>query len=358
MLQTRTCLGCNKVDNVKNMTWCEECKAVIYCTKTCLTNHYNTKHKIGCPYYKEWMKDTVESDNAFFEHGFTFTKNPVALNTHWHNINHNKGMWKRMCYCDKNPYGTYHNNLDNSNWGLGDKMYPDNQLTKPLTTLTNWKDYYMLRDLPLKSPVSALLHYAMTVFYLLQSQTDLLEKDSKYNKQVPLQIHLMGVQMEADLLLTFRELGYLLESVWPGGLSITMVGNELDKNINNKKVDVTNKTSVIFLVGKYHTVADKIENKPHIIIGLNAGLEETTTGNYDWEPTLEYIIDNYPTIPVFFSDYTRPSSFNACNLLNNSGFNLTLNMTLNPFRFPVRFQPESTTSAFLYSSNGYIFGKN
>lgn len=357
MLKTRTCLECKKIVDIKDLIWCEGCKSIIYCTKECLNNNYS-KHLVGCKYYKEWMKDTIISDNNFYEQGLAFTKYPVVLNTHWHNINHNKGMWKRMCYCDKNPYGTYYKNLDNSNWGLSDNMYPKNQLTKPLSILTDWKDYYNLRDLPLNSPVAALLNYSLTVFYLLQSHTDLLEKDSKYNKQVPLQIHLIGVQMEVDLLPTFRELGYLLESVWPGGLSITMVGNELSQEIDTKKINLTDNLSILFIVGKYHNVIEKIENEPHIIIGLNAGLEETTTGNYDWGPTLEYIIDNRHNIPIFFTDYTRPSSFNACDLLFKIGFNLTLNMTLNPFRLPVRFQTEGTTNAFLLASNGYIFGKN
>ncbi|KAK4701511.1 hypothetical protein P7C70_g4716, partial [Phenoliferia sp. Uapishka_3] len=106
-------------------------------------------------------------------------------------------------------------------WKLsGNKMIPrlyfDNEVTPPKlpgSSIVDWKSWYEWRGLSLKSPVSLIMDYPMSVYWLLVHVLKVLPLESL--AKVPterrkLSIHYLGAERELNFLPIFAELALLI----------------------------------------------------------------------------------------------------------------------------------------------------
>lgn len=78
-----------------------------------------------------------------------------------------------------------------------------------LIQLKSWHDYYLLRGIPLESPVALLCTFPLTLYHAVQEYGKVPIIVSKMLKR-PLRIHVVGVEKELNFLDLFKEFGYLL----------------------------------------------------------------------------------------------------------------------------------------------------
>lgn len=83
-----------------------------------------------------------------------------------------------------------------------------------LIHLTNWEDYYKLLDIPLSSPVSLLLTFPLTIYYVIEKYGQVPVTVSRMLNH-PLRVHVVGVEKEMNFLDIFREIGnFCLKISW------------------------------------------------------------------------------------------------------------------------------------------------
>lgn len=78
-----------------------------------------------------------------------------------------------------------------------------------LLQLDSWHDYYLLRRIPLSSPVALLLQFPLTIYHAIVKYGEVPVTVAKMLKR-PLRIHVVGIEKEMNFLDIFREVGYLL----------------------------------------------------------------------------------------------------------------------------------------------------
>jgi hypothetical protein len=182
-------------------------------------------------------------------------------------------------------YGILYNNVDT-------KSLIENTPLEKTALVSTWTDYYKLRNIPFTSPVALLLHYPLTVYYIL---SNILSKRISVNPGSKITIHYLGPHRELAQLPLFKEILCILPGI---ELDMVFIGldipNEMKQPISWKVG--TGVLNIKFDRNYYEKVFDTY-GAPDVIIGLNAGLAAIST----WHPTQELITEK--KIPGFASNF-------------------------------------------------------
>lgn len=209
----------------------------------------------------------------------------------------------------------------------------------PEGALESWEDYYTYRGISLRSPVSILLTYPLTLYHIVTSLVDLPNKSE-------LTIHLIGVEKEADLILAFHELCNLLPFE---RIQVHMIGPKLSASAC--KEHCYRNLSISLHRNFYHLWYKRTTGitKPDIVVGFNAGL----AAYFTFMDTIKLL--SQEGMKAVFTDYCRQvydytkTQLNACPQLEAC----LSEATVNPFRSPVRIHcPEEPEPRF---SNAIVF---
>ena len=313
------------VRNVSQMIECPHCKSIFFCSWECMKQCLKIRHsKDACPLYKRLAlmeHQTIKEFRDLFEFNVVA---PFWESCEWlHSMNlHSKGIWKEYCGCNDIPFGDAKLKQDHSFWGFKKGKYykswfPD--FSKSIDRgiiIENWEQYYKVKQTSLKSPIAHYMGHIMTVYHALVKYVKI---HSKADKEII--IHLIGVQIELDILWLFKELLCLLPRY---NFIFYCFGNALHQN----KEDVTigksvhgsehkfaledNSITFILVEMDYNDInmmiyAEKQEHRiPHLAIGLNSGFEAYPK---PWYGALLYI--QKKNIPAFFTEMMNFSIYAA-----------------------------------------------
>lgn len=353
---TRQCATCEKEVPADVSPRCSRCKAVIYCGHACQKQHWKEQHKGSCELYKAMMEREEELELK----GFFF---PCLMEQpcRWLELLglHGKGMWRRMCGCyQEYPFGLLPPPDGGSGlagaWGMEHGNHPsDTPLlgyvgggeSPSMVLLSGWAEYYNLRELPMSSPVAALLSFPLSLYHIVTSLSVATKNHLTKGREVV--VHYLGPEGELDWVPAFSELGHLLGG--SGSLHIIMVGPEVPNSLSGAAASLGRKLKVTFVQGMYQEEANSLPT-PQAVVILNSGLETYES----WLGALEVI--NAQGTPAFFTEYSELCCANAKQVLRAAGLHLSYPVTPNPFRSPVRKQIPSSNLPWF--SNGFVFGVN
>lgn len=383
------CIACHKPLQRKDIKCCAGCKAVIYCSVECQKENWSLCHQWDCAAYKRYMgeREPIMRVNAA---QFDF---PTAIaRGGWHSwmdifAVRERGMWKRQCGCsDDVRYGKlFPPDMDDTSlWGLPPGYFPPDapippfnvtyhSPTLPPTFLASWTDYYRARNLPVNSPVSVILTFPMSLYYIIGILA--------FRNQISLapgshvKIHYLGVEKEMDMLSSFRELMYLIPGVH---FTLDMIGpmigkfcsyfepktNVEIKNPNDDREQVTYEPRVFkdpvgggsltfFFHAKMYQDAYKsvsAHRAPDVVVGLNAGIE----AYQEWLHVISVVATNKLT--AFFTDYCAASCYNSELALKNQNLPLSCATHINPFGSPIC--QKSSNNFMPAMTNGFVFAVN
>ncbi|XP_042510199.1 zinc finger MYND domain-containing protein 15 isoform X2 [Macadamia integrifolia] len=356
---------------------CGRCGAVAYCSVAHQLSHW-VDHKEECARFEQQM------GSADVLHDFPFTFSSEAMvEVHERQKTrcsffmrqglHQVGMWRYECHCGTSVAASDYPRMF-YDWNLPSMQCPCREPITPISMcLTNWKDYYEWRCLPLHSPVALLLHWTFTVYHALQLAAIRNSTNDSSNK---LYIHYLGPDTELLQLAVFGE----LRALFPGiQIHIDLVGPavpqfrdgerinlcsyarcmEMDcpckSSTENASFGVSNGTNSAVTLqlhkGFYHERYREIveDSFPHLIVAPNAGIAAYAS----WLPTIEFIKEM--NIPALFSDYCEEAANMAARCISSvTGHPLQIPIQLNPFRQPMAMED---SSMFLPCySNCFIFG--
>lgn len=271
---------------------------------------------------------------------------------------HGKGMWRRMCGCFKEYAFGLLPPLEGGSglaeaWGMEPGDHPsDTPLldyiggdNPSMVLLSGWSEYYNLRELPLSSPVAALLSFPLSLYHIVTSLSVATKSDLAKGRGVV--VHYLGPEVELDWLPAFSELGHLLGG--SGSLHIMMIGPEVPSSLSGAASSLGRNLKVSFVQGLYQEEVNSLP-PPQVLVALNSGLEIYSS----WLGALEVI--KAQGTQIFSTGYSEPCCANAKQVLRAAGLHVSYPVTPNPFRSPVRNQMPSSNLPWF--SNGFVFGVN
>ncbi|KAJ6465630.1 hypothetical protein C8R47DRAFT_991349 [Mycena vitilis] len=258
----RTCLADGASGTFKH---CSTCKTVLYCSKECQMKdwkgcmHPYEPHKVWCSVFKSHMGcmsevqsiirsfpwGRVEEDGTFFDElararigllggkgfGFwsqsglglfeddeddQFTKarkleNPAANWARWNKKRENQ---KKIQFINGQDLLKDNHLTDREGWKLPVEqvVHRDFLGAQPprrrLSLLRNWDDWHSWRKVPKSSPASLLMHYPLSIYWML---TDTLKVASSGSEsRVHLTVHYIGAEVELNFIPIFAEIAILL----------------------------------------------------------------------------------------------------------------------------------------------------
>ncbi|CAI0627572.1 unnamed protein product [Linum tenue] len=152
---------------------CGGCGAVAYCSVSHQLSHWD-HHKQECERLEQQMK-RVEALNEF---PFTFSEEATLEVFEKRESRcsflskrgiHGLGMWKYECGCGDSLASADSTRSERESWNLPRELCPcSGPASLKSDALSNWKDYFEWRCLPLHSPVALLLHWPLLVYYATQ----------------------------------------------------------------------------------------------------------------------------------------------------------------------------------------------
>lgn len=322
-----------------------------------------------------WTKVNTNSDN----------NNTVKMNDPFVRMSYQDGFGKSLSSIGGSerpfiPLEPFTTSLSSSNSNV------NNDITKisthfkrcPYTNmiqLYSWKDYYDLRNISLKSPVSLLLTFPLTLYYAIQQYgtVPLYVSNFLSTPKKPLRVHVVGIEKEINFLDIFKEVAYLCGSDILIELCFVIRRDMLPRNNTTSSSSSSSTTKLsgcsysyppiqlapnltLYLVpGTYGTQeTQETENNeeedeylnpnfdvgsggpPDMIIGMNAGLYAYES----WRSVIKFLEFNRNVIGVF-TDYNEHSAVNCAGILppffsSEEGKTKSARETvqINPFRQP------------------------
>ncbi|XP_047332709.1 zinc finger MYND domain-containing protein 15 [Impatiens glandulifera] len=353
---------------------CGRCSAVSYCSVSHQISHWSV-HKKECERLEEQMKDVA----VLNEFPFTFSCEATFQICEKRESRcsllekfgiHRIGMWMHECCCgEQDSFSECFRLMEN--WNIPSVLCPCQGPISPIPKqLTDWKEYYEWRHIPLHSPAALLLHWPLTLYRAVKLAVgrnlirDITEE---------LSIHFLGPEKELYQLAVFGE----LHALFPGlKVHVELIGPAIPEHWDGQKIDLynyahcneenctckssgastdmTDRTAVVTLrlnAGYYHERFKDIRKSsfPHIVFAPNAGIAAYRS----WLPTIELLKEN--NIPAVFSDYCEEACHLATSCISTvTGISPRIPIELNPFR-----QPLAVESGPLYIpcySNCFLFG--
>jgi len=228
-----------------------------------------------------------------------------------------------------------------------------------LLKLNTWKAYYILRKIPLMSPVALLCTFPLTVYYSIQRYGSVPITVAKMLKR-PMRLHVIGIEKELNFLDLFKEVGFLL----PHDIMIEMVfivradmlpprcKPESHAQKHLMKLELTQNVSLTVQTGTYAETIDPNfdcgSGPPDMIIAMNADL----LADESWRSVIEFLKINSGVVGVM-SCCSESIGVNSSSL---GGWKSRESLCINPFRQP-RVMPVYSMN-LPQLSNGFIYVYN
>eukprot|EP01084_Bolivina_argentea_P092155 165826_1 len=374
-ISRKFCFFCEKITEVCKILPCMQCRSIFYCSKKCLEKNASD-HNIFCDSYKTFAKTEYKllckKDKLFdFDNILLYSDHMSQSSWLWWLTQMellNQGLWKRLYDDGSIKFGEFNPNeiFDPFTYSINNLLIPTfaaTDIVKSDIIIKTWKKYHKIKNISLASPFAHWMSYVMTIYYGLTQYVN-SKPIIKVKEMKSIVIHMIGVEIEIDLLLLYKELLCLL----PGyNFYIYMFGK--NKNVSNKFLNKGKQMTykirksggfVRFNIFKTdyceRNVKYCIEKKEHyladIVIGLNIGISHDFPG---WFDAMKFI--NKYKIRSLFTEY-----FNSSIKRNELNFNrfLKVNMTrkyiVNPFGSPLtNFEMGGKLSSI---TNGFIFTIN
>ncbi|XP_053218629.1 zinc finger MYND domain-containing protein 15 isoform X1 [Podarcis raffonei] len=381
--RVRACHVCKRYSFEGQVTACQHCRAVLYCSERCRKLDWNRSpedigHQFWCQRMAGYMSRTRELANL----PFTFTAEVTSENFNKEGFLSARGLtrgyWAGESMLVRAPdYGV-------GLQGGSEKPVPFLQSGNPFEALRpeggtalppappeppmprtffgSWKEYYQWRGLPLGAPLAVLLSYPLTAYYIItQLAPQHFPELNILNKQ-SLKIHVVEAGKEFGVLMVFWELSVLLPHV---SLELLFVGDALPPQLDGQQFllqrDEEQGVSVRpglaprckggrrelqfgFSARPYHLLQAP---KPDLVIGFNSGfaLKETWRSSL---PRLQSL-----RVPAYFtecSEYSCAVDEAAVSMATGGSASPA---QINPFRSP--FRQAGIDNAMPWYSNAFIF---
>eukprot|EP01084_Bolivina_argentea_P238483 400639_1 len=358
----KECIMCTEKNIPSQMGGCIHCRSVFYCCPDCKLADY-LNHSVNCDFYKQFARieyQAIKQHETLFEFDnvmLTYDQNTGSVDHYWlEQMNlQNKGIWKRFCNCDRTAFGELNEVFSE---------FEQLEIVKSDKVIQNWEQYYKMKQMSLESPFAHWMSYLMTIYHILTKFVHMAPK-TECDLAEDIVIHLVGVEVELDLLPLFKELLCLL----PGyNFHFYLFGNNQnisDKYLNGEEIvykieDNLNyiRLNIFKCCYEEKSVKKLIKLKGHyfpkVVIGLNAGI---CAREYiiEWSKVIQYIQKN--NLKAAFTDYCNISILiNSRNLKYRFELELNVKYALNPFRSPIISFMHTTRFASI--TNGFLFGIN
>ncbi|CAI0627570.1 unnamed protein product [Linum tenue] len=316
---------------------CGGCGAVAYCSVSHQLSHWD-HHKQECERLEQQMK-RVEALNEF---PFTFSEEATLEVFEKRESRcsflskrgiHGLGMWKYECGCgdslasaDSTRSNKQFLAFDSANrseresWNLPRELCPcSGPASLKSDALSNWKDYFEWRCLPLHSPVALLLHWPLLVYYATQIA---FSGKSGVETTKQLFIHYLGKDGEKIDIVDYAHCQ---------GADCMCRSSSLNKGSavsSCMSSAVTLRLRKGFYHDRYRDITE--DSFPHLVVAPNAGIAAYPS----WLPTIELIKEM--NIPAVFSDYCEEACHLAARCIHSvTGRPIRIPIQLNPFRQPL-----------------------
>ncbi|XP_053405551.1 zinc finger MYND domain-containing protein 15-like [Mercenaria mercenaria] len=361
-VRMRECCVCRLRGSKDLFKKCSSCQAVLYCSKTCQKKDWSQKgplaahcHKYWCKKMKAYMSKADELRNFPFTFAAETTSEDFDAIKYRQFLERNgvygQGAWRRECQQPSHQHKDCPCLIP-----FGELPKADDLIVLPVEStilddspeslvegLRCWESYYKWRGFRMDSPIAILLHWPLTMFYIIKyclpnDSPDWWEDLDEGN----LLVDIVGVEKEVEMLSIFKELGYLLPDLT---IDIQMYGNEISKNMDGEIYKEGN-VKIEVIRGLYHRKSSTAR-KPHVAIGFNAGL-----GAYQhWSQTLVKL--RTQKTPAYFTDYCQYSCECARSPVEGLGLGTISDPIINPFRNPIR--KLATENDMPWYSNGFMY---
>nr|XP_028559787.1 zinc finger MYND domain-containing protein 15 isoform X3 [Podarcis muralis] len=335
--RVRACHVCKRYSFEGQVTACQHCRAVLYCSERCRKLDWNRSpedigHQFWCQRMAGYMSRTRELANL----PFTFTAEVTSENFNKEGFLSARGLtrgyWAGESMLVRAP-----------DYGVGLQGGPEKPV--PFLQSGSWKEYYQWRGLPLGAPLAVLLSYPLTAYYIItQLAPQHFPELNILNKQ-SLKIHVVEAGKEFGVLMVFWELSVLLPHV---SLELLFVGDALPPQLDGQQFllqrDEEQGVSVRpglaprckggrrelqfgFSARPYHLLQAP---KPDLVIGFNSGfaLKETWRSSL---PRLQSL-----RVPAYFTECSEYSCAVDEAAVSMATGGSTSPAQINPFRSPFR----------------------
>ncbi|CAI5791707.1 Hypothetical predicted protein [Podarcis lilfordi] len=381
--RVRACHVCKRYSFEGQVTACQHCRAVLYCSERCRKLDWNrSPEDIGHQFWCQRMAGYMSRIRELATLPFTFAAEVTSENFNKEGFLSARGLtrgyWAGESMLVRAP-----------DYGVGlqggpEKPVPFLQSGNPFEALRpeggmalppappeppmprtffgSWKEYYQWRRLPLGAPLAVLLSYPLTAYYIItQLAPQHFPELNILNKQ-SLKIHVVEAGKEFGVLMVFWELSVLLPHV---SLELLFVGDALPPQLDGQQFllqrDEEQGVSVWpgrarrckggrrelqfgFSARPYHLLQAP---KPDLVIGFNSGfaLKETWRSSL---PRLQSL-----RVPAYFtecSEYSCAVDEAAVSMATGGSASPA---QINPFRSP--FRQAGIDNAMPWYSNAFIF---
>ncbi|CAI0379604.1 unnamed protein product [Linum tenue] len=223
------------------------------------------------------------------------------------------------------------NRSERESWNLPRELCPcSGPASLKSDALSNWKDYFEWRCLPLHSPVALLLHWPLLVYYATQIA---FSGKSGVETTKQLFIHYIGPEKELFQLAAFGELCALFPGV---RIHVELVGPAIPEKRDGEKIDIDD---YAHCQGADCMCRSSSLNKGSAVSSCmsSAVTLRLRKGFYHdrYRDITEELIKEM-NIPAVFSDYCEEACHLAARCIHSvTGHPIRIPIQLNPFRQPL-----------------------
>ncbi|XP_070622953.1 zinc finger MYND domain-containing protein 15 [Erythrolamprus reginae] len=383
-MRLRACHVCKRHSFEGQITACQHCRAVFYCSEKCRKMDWSRSpedigHQFWCQRMAGYMSHARELANLPFTFAAEVTSDTFNKEGFLLARGLTRGYWVAESMLvrapdyglglQKGPAKTPVPFLQSGNpfealrpeGGTALPPAPPEPPT-PRTFFASWKQYYQWRGLPLGAPWAVLLTYPLTAYYIItQLAPQHFPELNILNKQ-SLKIHLVEAGKEFGVLMVFWELSVLLPHV---SLELLFVGDTLPPELDGQQFllqrDEEQGVSVLpglaprakggrrelqlgFSARPYHLLQAP---KPDLVIGFNSGfaLKETWLSAL---PRLQSL-----RVPAYFTECSAYSCAVDEAAVSMATGGSASPAQINPFRSP--FRQAGIDNAMPWYCNAFIF---
>ncbi|XP_072833426.1 zinc finger MYND domain-containing protein 15 [Pogona vitticeps] len=381
--RVQACHVCKKHSFEGQVTACQHCRAVLYCSERCRKLDWSRSpedigHQFWCQHMAGYMSHAQELANLPFTFAAEVTSETFNKEGFLSARGLTRGYWAGESMLVRAP-----------DYGVGLQAPPKKPMDflqsgnpfealrpeggtalppappeppAPRTFFGSWKEYYQWRGLPLGAPLAVILTYPLTMYYIItQLAPQHFPELNILNKQ-SLKIHVVEAGKEFGVLMAFWELSVLLPHV---SLELLFVGGALPPELDGQQfllqrdeelgVSVQpglaprakggrRELQLGFSARPYHLLQAP---KPDLVIGYNSGfaLQETWLSCL---PRLQSL-----RVPAYFtecSEYSCAVDEAAVSMATGGSASPA---QINPFRSP--FRRVGTDNAMPWYSNAFVF---
>ncbi|CAI0379605.1 unnamed protein product [Linum tenue] len=313
---------------------CGGCGAVAYCSVSHQLSHWD-HHKQECERLEQQMK-RVEALNEFpftFSEEATLEKKRIGVKievVETHSCSEvTSNFWHLIRLTGQNEKV----GISLASYALvvcSDFIVHAGPASLKSDALSNWKDYFEWRCLPLHSPVALLLHWPLLVYYATQIA---FSGKSGVETTKQLFIHYIGPEKELFQLAAFGELCALFPGV---RIHVELVGPAIPEKRDGEKIDIDD---YAHCQGADCMCRSSSLNKGSAVSSCmsSAVTLRLRKGFYHdrYRDITEELIKEM-NIPAVFSDYCEEACHLAARCIHSvTGHPIRIPIQLNPFRQPL-----------------------